>query len=328
MPVRNGGRHLREALHSLFRQTEPSFEVIAVDDGSTDHTSRILAEENDPRLHVVRQEHEGIVAALNAGLARASAPYIARMDADDIAHPERLRVQADYLDRHPGVGVVASRAAYLGDRTANRGLALWLEWSNALSTHDAIARERFVESPLVHPTVMFRHELVEPHGGYRAGGFPEDYELWLRWLEAGVRFEKLEQTLLSWREHPDRLTRTDPRYSVEAFFRAKAPYLARWLAVHNPHHPKVTVWGAGRVTRRRLAPVLAQGLEVEAWVDIDPDKIGWRVDGAPVIAPVDLPPPGEAFVLVAVGKRGARALIEAELSGRGCELGLDTLFCA
>ena len=327
MPVRDGADHLQESLRSILQQTEPAFELIAVDDGSLDETACILDEHPDTRLRVVRRPREGIAQALNAGLAIARAPYVARMDADDIAHPDRLRRQADYLDDHLEVGLAAARARYLGDRDANRGLALWLDWSNALDTHEAIARERFVESPLVHPTVMFRRALVDSHGGYRSGDFPEDYELWLRWLEAGVRMAKLPQSLLDWRERPQRLTRTDPRYSVDAFFRMKAPYLARWLEARNPHHPRVVIWGAGRVTRRRLTPLLA-GLEVEAWVDIDPKKIGWLVDSAPVVAPAELPPPDEAFVLVAVGKRGARALIETELRNRGYEVGRTCLFCA
>ena len=328
MPVRNGAQHLDVALASLLG--EEGVEIVAVDDGSTDETPKILDIHSRayPDLKVLRQEPLGIVAALNHGLRHARAPYIARMDADDFTYPGRLRLQADYLDQHPEVGLVASRVDYLGDRIANRGLALWLDWTNTLLSHEDIARERFVESPLVHPSVMFRRELVERHGGYREGDFPEDYELWLRWLEAGVRMAKLPEPLISWRETPGRLTRTDPRYAPEAFFRTKAPYLYRWLAAHNPHHPRVVVWGAGRVTRQRFAPVRAEGLEVQAWVDIDVKKIGWRVDGAPVIGPAALPPPSEAFVLVAVGKRGARELIEAELVRQGFEPGVNFLFCA
>ena len=328
LPIYNEEAHLAAALASLSDQTETNFEILAVDDGSTDGSPQILADCPDPRLRVIRREQAGIVAALNDGLAQARAPYIARMDADDVARPDRLRLQADFLDAHPEVGLVASRVDYLGDREAHRGLALWLDWTNNLRSPEAIARERFVESPLVHPSVMFRRELFERHGGYRDGPFPEDYELWLRWLEAGVRMAKLGEPLLQWRERPERLTRTDPRYSVDGFFRAKAPYLARWLAEHNPHRPKVIVWGAGRVTRRRLAPVLAEGLEVQAWVDIDSKKIGWSLEGVPVIAPGSLPSPGDAFVMVAVGKRGARELIETELRRQGYEPGRDCLFCA
>jgi len=330
LPVHNEEAWLGAALDSLFTQTERNFEIVAVNDGSTDGSGEILrrAAAGDARLRVIEQPRQGIVSALNRGIAEAQGRYLARMDADDLAAPNRLQLQRNFLDAHPEIGLVGGRVRFLGDRAAQAGMALFVDWTNRLLGADEIARERFVESPFVHPSVMFRRELVERHGGYRDGNFPEDYELWLRWLEQGVRMEKLDAELLQWRERPDRLTRTDPRYSVDAFFRAKAPYLARFLAEKNPHHPRVTVWGAGRTTRLRLRPLFAAGVEPEAWIDIDPKKTGWTVQGAPVLAPEQLPGPESGFVLVAVGKRGARELIEPFLLERGYEVGRNCLFCA
>ncbi len=327
LPAYNAAEFIEPALDSLLRQTEPDSELIVVDDGSSDRTSAIVSGISQ-RVNLIRGEHRGLVAALNAGIAASTCEYIARMDADDLAHPDRLRRQADYLDGRPGVGLVASQAEYLGDRNQNRGLALWVDWTNSLLAAEEISLNRFVESPLVHPTVMFRRELIERFGGYREGPFPEDYELWLRWLEAGVKMAKLPDKLLSWREREDRLTRTDPRYSPEAFYACKAPYLARWLERHNPHHPRVIVWGAGRASRLRLRPLLQVGVEVQAFVDIDPKKIGWSISGAAVISPDELPPPEECFVLQWVGKRGARELIRQALETQGFQLGKHYLPCA
>jgi hypothetical protein len=159
---------------------------------------------------------------------------------------------------------------------------------------------------------MFRRAVAERLGGYRAGEFPEDYELWLRWLEGGVRMEKRPETLLVWNDDPARLSRRDPRYAPEAFWRAKAPYLARWLVTRNPHHP-IFAWGAGRVTRRRVRALLAHGVEIQAWVDIDPRKVGGRLDDRPVVSPDALPPAGRCFVLACVASHGARERIEAWL---------------
>lgn len=317
--MRNGKTHIAAALDSLVSQTESDFEIIAVDDASTDPTPAILNQRSrgDHRLRVLstaRSAEQGIVAALNLGIATAKGRYIARMDADDISHPDRLQLQAEYLDDHPGVGLVASRVEFGGDRQAQRGLALFVDWTNELLTPAAIARSRFIESPIVHPSVMFRRELIGLHGGYRSGDFPEDYELWLRWLDAGVEFAKLPQFLLQWTDRPDRLTRGDPRYNAEAFFRVKAPYIARWLAANNPAHPRVAVWGAGRTARLRFRYLAAEGIEPVAYVDIDPKKIGWKIAGIPVVAPDRIP--AGAFVLIYVGKRGARRLIEGCLGGR------------
>ena len=330
LPAYNEEGFLEQAVESILGQTESSFEVLVVDDGSTDG-SRALLERlaaRDRRIKPVQQPHAGIAAALNRGIQEARGRYVARMDADDLAHPERLRLQAGYLDLHPDIGMVGSRVEYLGDASRNRGLAVFVEWSNSLTGSRDIELYRFVETPFVHPSVMFRRELAERLGGYREGPFPEDYEMWLRWLEGGVRMAKLEETLLSWRERPQRLTRTDSRYSVEAFYRIKAPYIYRWLEKHNPRHPAVIVWGSGRTSRQRLRFLTDLGVRVEAYVDIDPRKIGYRIEGARVMTPDELPAAGACFVLQWVASRGARAEIEAELASREFRLGRDYLPCA
>ena len=326
--MRDGAPTIGRAVESILQQTERNFELVVVDDGSRDDTAQVVRRFADSRIQLTERPPLGLVAALQEGLRTARAPLIARMDADDWSDPRRLRLQADFLDAHPEADLVATQVRYGGDAEANQGLAAFVDWTNQLLTHSEIALRRFVESPIVHPSVMFRRAIVERAGGYREGEFPEDYELWLRWLAAGARFAKLDEELLDWSDRPERLTRADPRYSVEAFFRTKTPYLYRWLAENNPLHPRVVVWGAGRTTRRRLQPLLKLGIEVSAWVDVDVKKIGWTVAGAPVWSPDELPEPGGVFVLSAVGKRDARPLIEAALTMRGYELGRHWIACA
>jgi glycosyltransferase involved in cell wall biosynthesis len=282
----------------------------------------------DSRIRLVRAGRRGLVAALEAGLAAATGSLIARLDADDVCAPERLARQRAHLDAHPETGLVASRVAFGGDARAAAGFARYVAWSNRLLRHEDIARARFVESPLVHPSVMFRRALLERWGGYRAGDFPEDYELWLRWLQAGVRMEKLPEPLLRWNDSPARLSRRDPRYDAEAFYRLKGPYLARWLAAHNPHHPAVVLWGAGRVTRRRMRALVEHGVTVEAFVDVDPRKVGRSIDGRPVLSPGALPPPGRAFVVSCVGGAAAREEIEARLQAAGYRPGSGYVLAA
>lgn len=330
LPVHNEEQYLEQAIESILRQSEKDFDLIVVDDGSTDSSPEILARfaRGDSRIRHFRQPHGGIVAALNRGLAEARGDFIARMDADDVARPERLRLQADFLDHHPDTGLVASRVEYFGDKRSNRGLALFVDWTNSLIEPADIERYRFVESPFIHPSVMFRRELVERFGGYRDGPFPEDYELWLRWLERGVKMAKAPEKLLEWRERPERLTRTDPRYAVDAFYRTKAPFLYRWLERNNPHHPEVVVWGSGRTSRQRLRYLTDFRIQVTAFIDIDPRKIGYKIGGAPVLQPDDLPAPGECFALSWVGSRGARAEIEEQLAAKGYRIGVDYMHCA
>ena len=328
MPVYNAAATLATALADLFAQSLREIEVVAVDDGSADGSGEMLvaAARGEPRLRPVRQAHGGIVAALTAGLAAARADVIARFDADDRCHPRRLELQLARLAAEPALGLVACRAAFGGDRRAAAGFARHVAWSNTLLTPDAIALGRFRESPLAHPSVMFRRELVARHGGYRDGPFPEDYELWLRWLEAGVRMAKLADELVTWNDPPGRLSRRHPRYSVENIYALKAEYLGRWLARHNPHHPAVWVMGGGRRTRQRAAALLQHGVRITAWLDVDPRRIGETIAGVPVRSrDRDLPAPGTAFLLPYVGSVGAVAEQVALLEARGHRRGRDFL---
>jgi glycosyltransferase involved in cell wall biosynthesis len=302
-----------------------------VDDGSTDGTSAAVSAvaRSEPRLRLIAQPHRGIVAALNTGVGAARAGLIARMDADDEAFPERLAEQFAWLVAHPSVGVVSCLVEYGGDPQANAGYALHVDWINALRTPEEIAVNRFVEAPIAHPTVLFRRELIDRFGGYADGEFPEDYELWLRWLGRGVSIAKVPRPLLRWNDPPARLSRIDPRYAPEAFFRVKAPWIAAEVA-RAAQGRAVWIWGAGRPTRRRAAPLAEHGVPIAGYIDIDPKKttsaLGGR--GLPVIAPAELPSPAAAFVLGYVGNRGARELIHGALTSSGYAVGRDYLPCA
>jgi glycosyltransferase involved in cell wall biosynthesis len=330
LPVFEAAPTLRRALDSIRVQSFRDWELVAVDDGSTDASPSILAEvaRIEPRLRVVSRVHAGIVSALNAGVELARGDLVARMDADDESHPERLTEQVALLARHPEIGVAGCLVAFGGDRADRAGYAAHVDWLNTLVTPDAIELGRFVDAPFAHPSVVFRRSLVARWGGYREGDFPEDHELWLRWLEAGVRMAKVPRALFTWHDRPDRLSRTHPRYAPEAFYRLKATYLVRWLLARVPAERPILIWGAGRLTRRRIDPLCQAGVRVRAYIDIDPKKLGIHRDGRRVIAPDALPPPGEAFVLGYVANRGARELQRAHLEARGWVEGRDFLFAA
>lgn len=336
LPIHNAAQTLAPALDSLLAQTCTDFEVIAVDDGSDDHQSGVSGTRDiltryaalDRRIRPQFMDRGGIVQALNRGLQSARGDCIARMDADDVSHPERLERQAAYLRQHPGTGLVACRAEFGGNALQAGGYKRHLDWTNTLLSHGQISRGRFRESPLVHPTVMFRRTVAQEFGTYRDGEFPEDYELWLRWLSRGVRMEKLPAALYTWNDPPHRLSRTHPRYSIAAFYSTKAAYLARWLAENNSHHPRIMVMGGGRITRRRAEMLLPHGVEITAWVDIDPRKINRSVAGRPVMHRDDIPPPGDCFIVSYVAGHGAAEEISAFLDRRGYKQGRDYLLAA
>jgi len=325
LPVRDAAATLESCLWSLQRQSLERIEVVAVNDGSRDGSDRLLDRwaAEDGRIRVLHQAADGLVAALNLGLARCSAPLVARMDADDVSHPHRLELQAAYLEKHRDVGVVSCLVQHFPRRGVGEGFRIYEAWLNSLRDHEQMERERFIESPLAHPSAMVRRDGLVDAGGYHDRGWPEDYDLWLRLFEAGVRFAKVGKPLFFWREHGRRLTRRDPRYAPAAFLRCKAHYLSRGpLAAAG----RVVVWGAGR-TGRMLSKCLVdqEGVAIEAFIDIDPDKIGRRARGRPIEPPERLGAllTPRTKVLAAVGSRGARQLIRSRLDALGLTEGVD-----
>lgn len=326
MPVHNAAATIEAAMRSILDQDLKNFEFIIVDDGSTDSTARLISEwaEKDRRIRVFSQNRKGIIEALNLGLAQCSALLIARMDADDLAHKERLSKQVAFIKQNPELAVVGCLVeAFPADRV-KKGYRIYIEWLNSLITSDQIAREIFIESPIVHPSAMIKRSWIDSVGGYQDHGWPEDYDLWLRLQMAGAKFAKVPEVLLAWREYPERFSRNDTRYSVENFLRAKAHYLCQGqLAMRDA----VFVWGAGQMGRRISKHLLRNGAQLRAFLDINPAKIGRTLRGLPILALDDFPrlwrEAENPALLAAVGSRGARALIRKRLKEWNLEEGSD-----
>lgn len=331
LPFRAAAETLGECLHSILGQSLENWELLAVDDNSTDDSRKIAMDfaRLDNRIRLIEPTRPGLVPALNQGLEAASSSLIARMDADDVMLPERLERQVAFMEENPGTGLVSSQVEHFSPLSfKTEGYSRYVEWTNALLTHEQIALNRFVESPFAHPSVLFRRQLVSQYGPYSDGDFPEDYELWLRFLEGGTRMAKLEQVLLKWRDHPDRLSRTCTRYSQDAFQRTKARYLASWLEQNPTGGRKLTAWGAGKVARRQADHLFGCGLRIECFFEVDPKKIGNPRPGLKVESIEAIPPPGEVFILVLAGARSARSKITRFLDDRDYISGQDYLFLA
>lgn len=308
LPVYNSEQTIAAAIQSCLGQSYTDLELIVVNDGSNDRTLAIANEfaGTDQRVRVIDGAHAGVTAAFNTGLSAAHGTYIARMDADDVMHADKIAKQVQFLDRHPAVGVVSCLVQHGGNRETQEGYARHIDWINSLITHEQMALNRFIDSPVCNPSVMFRRELVAQHGAAREGDFPEDYELWLRWMDAGVRFEKIPEILFTWNDLPSRLTRNDKRYSPAAFERAKIAYLVNFIRWNNPAGRPVYVCGGGRITRRKSRLLIESGLAIGAYVDIDPARVGSGFEGIPVIGLDDLPERASAYVVNFVSVRGAR----------------------
>lgn len=242
MPVRDAGTYLAPAVDSVLAQTFADFELIVVNDGSTDGSREIIEEyaHADSRVRVFSQAGQGLVPALNRGLAKAGGRYLARMDSDDICLPHRFQAQVEELEDRPELGVVGgavltidARGEVTGQRIYPRGGAL---------------RKRLLRGDLLcHPAIMGRAELFRQAGGYRAYyQHCEDYDLWLR-LSSLTELDNLTEPLLLYRVHEGSVTR-----------RHAGPQMLGMLVAQGVH---LVARRTGRDITAELAPVSAETLE-------------------------------------------------------------------
>lgn len=322
MPCRDAGAYLPEAIASLEAQSFDDYEVVAIDDGSADDTRALLDAwaGRDRRVRILEQPPLGITAALQRAADAAQGDVLVRMDADDIAHPARLERQVQLLDERPDVDACGTLVRYFPRHDLRDGALRYERWINSLVEHDDIVRDIFVECPIAHPSLALRRTALDRAGGYQDRGWPEDYDLVLRLWQNGVRFAKVPETLLRWRERDDRSSRIDDRYRPDAFRRCKVHYMRHTLL---RHADGAVVWGAGPVGKTFARELQRQNVRVRAFVDLDPRKIGQIVHGAPVIAPHAVRGCAGALMLAAVGQPDGRTQIRNALRAQGFLEGRD-----
>jgi GT2 family glycosyltransferase len=202
LAVHNGGSYLTEAVESILGQTLADFTLIVVDDGSTDETARYLASLRDARLRVLRNEPgQGQTRALNRALEASRSPYVARMDADDIAEPERLEKQLAYLKAHPEVSVLGTAVTIIDEDGAPTGA-----WQTPAAPA-CLGWQTTWRCPLCHPSVMVRADFIRGLGGYDSRfEVAQDYDLWARVVAAGGKLAVLPERLLRYRMSASQMT--------------------------------------------------------------------------------------------------------------------------
>ncbi len=211
MPVHNASPYLRRAVESILSQTITDFELIVIDDASTDGSAAVLDDLKDPRIIRIRfEKNKGIVDALNTALNHVKGKYIARMDADDIAHPDRFQMQIDCFERFPNISVIGSWIKGFGD--------VRREYIHRYPITDAHIRASLLfESPFAHPAVMIRRAALEKLDQYYSPDFPyvEDWELWTRLIRS-AEASNIPMPLLKYRIHAKSVSQQFTRVQGES----------------------------------------------------------------------------------------------------------------
>jgi len=222
MPVYNGEKYLGEAIDSILGQTFRDFELLIIDDGSTDRSADIIRSYDDPRIRVVHHERNlGLIDTLNYGLDHALGFYIVRMDADDVSLPERLAKQVAYMEAHPEVGVCGTQAMVIDD--SGRVVDVM-----KAPTGSDIEHRFWFPSPIIHPTCIFRQSSLGCERYDVRYHNAEDYEFFLRLFRKTV-LENLAEPLLCYRRHSQSVTFQQRECQLETSYRAFSEHVAKEL---------------------------------------------------------------------------------------------------
>ena len=232
LPVYNSGQYLAETINSLLAQTFTDFELIIIDDGSTDNSTEIISGYADKRIRLLRNERNfGLIYTLNKGVELAKGKYIARIDGDDICAPDRLERQLYYFQQDPSVAVVASTVTFIDASGAETGT--W-PLDRETTTSRQIKNRMPWENCIAHPSVMIDTAVARTYHYSTSQLHAEDYDLWLRLLADGQKIEKISEPLLYYRVHGTSITGSILRKSNPFFkqYRCKKNFLCQRIKQH------------------------------------------------------------------------------------------------
>lgn len=326
LPVRNAEGTLARAVQSCLSQTLGDFELLIVLNGCEDRSQEIAEHfsQKDERVKVRESAEEGGVAeAMRLGVESSSSEFIARMDADDVSYPSRFEKQWSFLSGNRETGVVSCGVRL--ENAMGEGMQRYVDWVNGLITPESVARERFIECPVIQPSLLMRRSVIERAGGYRENDWAEDHDLFLRMLELGILFGKVPETLLDWSDHESRLTRTHPAYAEDQVWRMKAHFLAR---VPGMRERGAVLCGAGPIGKRLARLLRGEGVTVHGFFEVNPRKVGSEISGVPVAGAEEFALRWrEAVLLSAVGVSGGRERVRALANSAGYQEGRDFWVC-
>lgn len=245
MPFRNAERWIGETIDSIIQQSYPEWELVAVDDFSSDASIQLIEEFRikDDRIRLCKNTLHGIIPALQLGLKEAKGVYITRMDADDIMPKDRLELMLNTLQNTSKKTVVTGKVTYFSATHVSEGYKKYESWLNeriaARDHFDHIYRECVIASP---NWLVRKKELIET-GIFDRLEYPEDYDMVFRFRENEFKIEGINETTLLWREHPDRISRNSAVYDQKSFFKLKLQW---FLKLNGLKHEKIGIMGAGK----------------------------------------------------------------------------------
>lgn len=274
MPIKNEESFLSDCLNSILQQTEKNWELLAVDDHSTDGTASILTHfaKADSRIKPLKNKGSGIIDALQTGYQNSSGNFITRMDADDLMTPRKLELLKNALllsENELAVGKVK----YFSDTKLGDGYIKYEKWLNKLTSEESHFTEIYKECVIPSPCWMTSRAAFAECGGFDSERYPEDYDLAFRFYENWFQVTGIQEVIHLWRDHPNRTSRNDDNYADNRFLDLKLHYFSK---LDRETDKPLVIWGAGK-KGKSAAKYFSERKEKFHWVTNNPKKIGHKI---------------------------------------------------
>ena len=275
MPIRNAELYLEECLNSILNQTEQNWELLAINDHSTDTTSTILQQfsEKDNRIKTFNNTGKGIIEALRFAYSKSIGNFITRMDADDIMPIHKLQTLKTALLTQGEGHVATGLVEYFADYPMGNGYLKYQNWLNTLTKTGSNFKELYKECSIPSPCWMVSRTDFEACEAFQPNLYPEDYDLAFRFYKYGMKVIPSNDILHLWRDYQKRTSRTDDNYADNTFLSIKMYY---FLTLEYQKEKTIILWGAGKKGKEIAKILIAKNIPFQ-WVCNNPKKIGKHI---------------------------------------------------
>lgn len=277
MPVKNAGKYLEECLTSIVEQTFTDWELIAVDDHSTDHSRELLKQwsQKDKRILWVQNEGKGIIPALRSAYQVSKGAMIHRMDADDVMTQNKLELLVHKLKAVGRGNVITAKVSYFAADGVSDGYRKYEAWLNQLTEKEKHWEEIYQECVIASPCWLVYRDDFNHCGGFMEDRYPEDYDLVFRFYAGRLKVQSVQEILHLWRDHSERTSRNHPHYQANSFFSLKLHY---FFQLDRDSSRPLLVWGAGPKGKILAKLLKKMGVDFK-WVSNNPNKHGQDIYG-------------------------------------------------
>ena len=324
IPYKNTEKYLRDCILSVIAQSYPHWEVLAVNDHSSDQSQEIMDQfaQNDPRIKNFDNGGKGIIDALKTAYAASKGELITRMDSDDIMSPQKLEVMVNALLAEGNGHIAIGKVKYFSHRGISNGYERYENWLNALTARGGNFEEIYKECVIPSPCWMVHRSDLDACGAFEPDRYPEDYDLTFRFYEKNLKCIPCDQVLHHWRDYDSRTSRTSEHYAQNYFLGIKLFY---FLKLDRDINRPLVLWGAGNKGKDIARQLVNQNIAFH-WICDNPKKIGKSIYGQEMLHFDRYAGFENAQSIITVANEAAQTQIRDYFFGLGKKEGLDYYF--